>query len=109
MDSSSDFRIEESELRRYNNNCPCGPGFCADGYREKGGIQLFTAQNPWVAEREATLCTWKFDYNRGYISNMSVSLINDFMCLSERQIKNYALMIKECGFTGIQVTDICAA
>ena len=70
---------------------------------------MFSEQNPWVAEREATLCTWKFDYNRGYISNMSVSLINDFMCLSERQIKNYALMIKECGFTGIQVTDICAA
>ena len=70
---------------------------------------MFSEKNPWVAEREAILCTWKFDYNRGYVSSMSVSLVNDFMCLSERQIKNYALMMKECGFTGIQVVDICAA
>ena len=70
---------------------------------------MYSERDPWIAEREATLCTWKFDYNRGYISNMSVSLVNDFMCLSERQIKNYAKMIKECGFTGIQAMDICAA
>lgn len=70
---------------------------------------MYSTENPWIKEREATLCTWKFDYNRGYISNMSVSLINDFMCLSDRQLKNYAKMIKECGFTGIQVMDICAA
>ena len=70
---------------------------------------MYSKENPWIAEREATICTWKFDYNRGYISNMNVSLINDFMCLSERQLKNYALMLKECGFTGTQVMDICAA
>ena len=70
---------------------------------------MYSKENPWIAEREATVCTWKFDYNRGYVSNMSVSLINDFMCLSKRQLKNYALMIKECGFTGVQVMDICAA
>ena len=70
---------------------------------------MFTKENPWIKEREATLCAWKFDYNRGYISNMSVSLINDFMCLSERQLRDYAKMIKVCGFTGVQMTDICAA
>ena len=64
---------------------------------------------PWIKEREATLCTWKFDYNRGYISNMSTSLINDFMSLSNRQVRNYAEMIKACGFTGIQVMDMCTA
>ncbi|MBO4326582.1 MAG: hypothetical protein J5950_04870 [Clostridia bacterium] len=69
----------------------------------------YSADNPWIAEREATLCTWKFDYNRGYVGNMSVSLVNDFMTLSARQITSYALMIKACGFTGIQVMDICAA
>ena len=66
-------------------------------------------KKPWVAEREATVCTWKFDYDRGYVGNMSVSLINDFMCLSARQLRDYAKMIKACGFTGIQVMDICAA
>ena len=70
---------------------------------------MFSPQTPWIREREATLCTWKFDYDRGYVSNMSVSLLNDFMCLSDRQLENYARMIKECGFTGIQVMDICAA
>lgn len=70
---------------------------------------MYSFKNPWIAEREATLCTWKFDYNRGYISNMNVSLINDFMCLSNRQLHNYAEMIKACGFTGIQVMDICSA
>lgn len=70
---------------------------------------LYSTENPWIKEREATLCTWKFDYDRGYIGNMSVSLLNDFMCLSERQLMDYASMIKACGFTGIQVMDICAA
>lgn len=70
---------------------------------------MYSKEKPWIKEREASLCTWKFDYDRGYISNMSVSLINDFMCLSERQLRNYAEMIKACGFTGIQAMDICAA
>lgn len=70
---------------------------------------MYSKENPWIAEREATVCTWKFDYMRGYISNMNVSLINDFMCLSARQLKSYAKMLKECGMTGVQVMDICAA
>ena len=70
---------------------------------------MYSTDNPWIKEREATLCTWKFDCNRGYISNPSVSLINDFMSLSKRQLCDYAKMIKECGFTGVQVMDICSA
>ena len=70
---------------------------------------MYNAQHPWIAEREATLCTWKFDRNRGYVSNAETSLINDFMCLSDRQLYDYARMIKACGFTGIQAMDICAA
>ena len=70
---------------------------------------MFSPENPWIREREAALCTWKFDMNRGYVGNTSVSLLNDFMCLSDRQLRDYARMIKACGFTGIQVMDICAA
>ena len=70
---------------------------------------MYSFEHPWIKEREATVCTWKFDYDRGYISNSSVSLLNDFMCLSNRQLCDYAKMIKKCGFTGIQVMDICAA
>ncbi|MBQ3867584.1 MAG: hypothetical protein II789_03455, partial [Clostridia bacterium] len=70
---------------------------------------MYSIDHPWIAEREATVCTWKFDYDRGYISNLNVSLLNDFMSLSARQLRDYAEMLKTCGFTGIQVMDICAA
>ena len=69
----------------------------------------YSADNPWIKEREATVCTWKADYNRGFISNMSVSLLTDFITFSDRQLAEYVKMMKACGFTGIQVTDICAA
>ncbi len=82
------------------------PGENAVEYTYNGATVL---KNPWIPEREATVCTWKFDYNRGMVSNMNVSLINDFACLSNRQLKEYAKMMKECGFTGIQVTDMCSA
>lgn len=69
----------------------------------------YTEEHPWIPEREATICTWKPDYDRGYVSNMSVSLLNDFASLSNRQLGDYAEMLKTCGFTGAQVTDIVAA
>lgn len=65
--------------------------------------------NPWIAEREATICTWKVDYNRGFISNMATSLLVDFISMSDRQLGEYAKMLKVCGFTGIQVTDMVSA
>ena len=69
----------------------------------------YSAKNPWIREREATICTWKLDYNRGYISNMNTSPLIDFMSLSNRQLADYAKMLKACGFTGAQVTDMVSA
>lgn len=69
----------------------------------------FTKETPWIAEREATICTWKIDYNRGYISNMNTSLLIDFACMSNRQLAEYAKMLKACGFTGVQVTEMVTA
>lgn len=69
----------------------------------------YSLQNPWIAEREATVCTWKVDYNRGYISNMATSLLVDFISMSDRQLGEYVKMMKACGFTGIQVTDMVSA
>ena len=69
----------------------------------------YTKENPWIKEREIALCIWKVDQNRGFISNMNPSLYSDFMTYSNRQIADYVKMIKACGFTGIQVTDICSA
>ena len=69
----------------------------------------YTPEHPWIAEREATVCTWKVDYNRGFISNMAVSLLVDFISMSDRQLGEYVKMMKACGFTGIQVTDMVSA
>ena len=69
----------------------------------------YSKENPWIKEREIALCIWKVDQNRGFISNMNPSLYCDFMSYSQRQISAYVQMIKACGFTGIQVTDICSA
>ena len=69
----------------------------------------YSIENPWIKEREATICTWKIDYNRGYISNMATSLLVDFASMSNRQLADYAKMLKVCGFTGAQVTDMVSA
>jgi len=69
----------------------------------------YNKENPWIKEREATICTWKIDYNRGYINNMDTSLLIDFACMSNRQLAEYAKMLKSCGFTGVQVTDMATA
>ena len=69
----------------------------------------YTEKTPWIREREATICTWKVDYNRGYIGNMSTSLLVDFGSMSNRQLSDYAQMLKACGFTGAQVTDMVTA
>jgi len=69
----------------------------------------YCVDNPWIQEREATVCTWKVDYNRGFISNMAASLLVDFISMSDRQLTQYVKMIKACGFTGVQVTDMVSA
>ncbi len=69
----------------------------------------FSINNPWIKNREATVCLWKYDYIRGFTSNMQTSLLNDFMCFSDKQFEEYALMMKACGFTGVQITDMCSA
>lgn len=75
---------------------------------KKGVLAMSDINNAWIKERETSLCLWKVDQNRGYISNMASSLLVDFMCWSRRQIKKYVKMVKVCGFTGVQVTDYCS-
>lgn len=49
----------------------------------------YSALSPWIGEREANVCTWKADYNRGYISNMNTSLLVDFISMSDRKLRAY--------------------
>lgn len=68
----------------------------------------FNEKNPWIKERETILCGWKPDYNRGKFNNMNMNLAVDWYSFSNRQIRDYARMLKACGFTGVQITDDCS-
>lgn len=67
----------------------------------------YSEKNPWIIEREATICGWKPDYMRGFINNPNVDIKTDFFSFSNRQIREYVRMMKACGFTGIQINDSC--
>ena len=54
----------------------------------------YSVNNPWIAKREPIVCLWKPDYNRGFVSNMNTSLLVDVMCFSDKQMEDYALMMK---------------
>ncbi|MGN1147853.1 MAG: hypothetical protein ACI4TB_05485 [Lachnospiraceae bacterium] len=66
-------------------------------------------KTPWIAEREAIITLWNINYSRGVFLNNSTSLKNNIMSFSEDQLYEYVKMLKFCGFTGIQVTDMCSA
>lgn len=71
--------------------------------------QFGEAQEPWIEEREAIVTLWKINFNRGVFWNNATSLKNDIMSFSEEQLYEYVRMMKFCGYTGIQVTDMCSA
>lgn len=66
-------------------------------------------QEPWIAEREAIVTLWNVHLPRGIFYNDSASLKSDIMSYSEEQLYEYVKMLKICGFTGIQVTDMVSA
>lgn len=66
-------------------------------------------KEPWIEEREAIVTLWNINYSRGMYLNTSTSLKNNIIDFSEDQLYEYVKMLKACGFTGIQVTDMCSA
>lgn len=66
-------------------------------------------QVPWIIQREPILTLWNTNYPRGIYLNDSTSLKTDLMSYSDEQLYEYVKMMKYCGFTGIQVTDMCSA
>lgn len=66
-------------------------------------------QQAWIAEREATIVLWNINYNRGFYLNTDTTLENNLMDFSEEQLYEYVKMLKYCGFTGIQITEMCSA
>lgn len=63
----------------------------------------------WISEREPIVTLWNVNSSRGVFLNNSTSLMVDVMSYSEDQLYDYVRMMKFCGFTGIQVTDMCSA
>ena len=63
----------------------------------------------WMKEREPIICLWKTNVARGTYPDMNVSLKSELMSFSDDQLYEYVKMMKYCGFTGIQVTDMCSA
>ncbi len=71
--------------------------------------EVMTVEEPWMPEREPIVCLWKTDDARGIFSDDNVSLKCDILSYSDEQLYKYVKMMKQCGFTGIQVTDMCSA
>lgn len=67
------------------------------------------AVQPWIREREATVVLWNVNYPRGIHLNDNVTLKNNIIDFSEDQLYEYVKMLKFCGFTGVQVTEMCSA
>ncbi|MCD7806692.1 MAG: hypothetical protein LUH19_05040 [Lachnospiraceae bacterium] len=81
---------------------------------ESGGILTLPVNttdtsDAWMEEREAIITLWNTNYSRGIYYNNSTSLKTDIMSFSDEQLYDYVRMLKYCGFTGIQLTDMCSA
>lgn len=66
-------------------------------------------QEAWIEEREATIVLWNINYNRGFYLNGDTTLENNILDFSKEQLHEYVKMLKYCGFTGIQITEMCSA
>ncbi len=66
-------------------------------------------QEPWMPEREAIVVLWNVNFTRGVYLNGAVSLKNSILDYTEEQLYEYVKMLKFCGFTGVQVTEMCSA
>ncbi len=71
--------------------------------------EIRPTDNPWIEEREAIVTLWQVNYSRGVFFNNATSQKNNIMSFSDKQLYDYVRMLKYCGFTGIQVTDMCSA
>ncbi|MGN0401868.1 MAG: hypothetical protein ACI4HQ_06355 [Acetatifactor sp.] len=66
-------------------------------------------KTPWIEEREPIVTLWNINWSRGTYMDSAVSVKNNILYFTEDQLYEYVKMMKFCGFTGIQVTDMCSA
>lgn len=65
-------------------------------------------QEAWIEEREAIITLWNLNYARGTYLDSDVSTKTNILDFTEEQIYEYVKMLKYCGFTGVQVTEMCS-
>lgn len=70
---------------------------------------LVVDKTPWMEEREPIITLWNVNWSRGTYMDSAVSVKNQIIYFTEDQLYEYVKMMKFCGFTGIQVTDMCSA
>lgn len=63
----------------------------------------------WIKEREPIICLWKTNVPRGQFYNTGANLKSEILTYSDDQLYEYVKLMKACGFTGIQVTEMCSA
>ena len=63
----------------------------------------------WIEEREAIVTLWNTSIVRGNSYNESTSTKTDILTYSDGELYEYIKLLKWCGFTGVQVTDMCAS
>lgn len=71
-------------------------------------VESVKASASWIPEREPIICLWKTNIARGQYYNTDAALTSEIMTYSNDQLYEYVKMMKYCGFTGIQVTDMCS-
>ncbi|MBO4679568.1 MAG: hypothetical protein J5626_07845 [Lachnospiraceae bacterium] len=70
---------------------------------------VYECAEPWMPEREPIICLWKTNMTRGAYYNAATSLKSEVLSYSDDMLYAYVKMMRDCGFTGIQVTDMCSA
>jgi len=55
-------------------------------------------KNPWIPEREISICPWEPDSVRGDYSNPYASVLPSVYRFSKRQMAKYMKMIKQFGY-----------
>ncbi|MBR5897338.1 MAG: hypothetical protein IKZ39_06945, partial [Lachnospiraceae bacterium] len=70
---------------------------------------VYECAEPWMPEREPIICLWKTAVARGAYYNSATSLKSEVLSYSDDMLYSYVKMMRDCGFTGIQVTDMCSA
>lgn len=72
-------------------------------------VSVWNLDGSWIEEREPIICLWKTNTPRGQFYNTGANLDSEILTYSDDQLYQYVKLMKACGFTGIQVTEMCSA